>query len=100
MSRSHKIISPITFEEYNAFAGLTWQEKKVAYLFAVEHMSSTDIADRLFCQPGTVRTHIKRIYMKLGINDRETLRFFLARIEFAFPLDEVRLALRKGIRDE
>lgn len=99
MARAHKIISPITFEEYNAFAGLTWQEKKVAYLFAVEHMSSTDIADRLFCQPGTIRTHIKRIYLKLGITDREDLRFFLARIEYAFSLDEVRLSLKKGIND-
>jgi DNA-binding CsgD family transcriptional regulator len=52
-----------------AFAPLTPREREVLQL-AAEGLSGPNIAERLFVSPGTVKTHFKHIYEKLGVRDR------------------------------
>ncbi|MET8214140.1 response regulator transcription factor, partial [Streptomyces sp. NPDC005373] len=53
-------------------AQLTAREREVTVL-AAEGLSNTEIADRLFISPLTVRTHIQRSLTKLGARDRTQL---------------------------
>jgi DNA-binding CsgD family transcriptional regulator len=51
------------------FAPLTPRERQVLQL-AAEGASGPNIAERLFVSPGTVKTHFRNIYEKLGARDR------------------------------
>ncbi len=54
-------------------AGLTPQERKIARMLAYTAASRKDIAGRLPCTEGTLRTHVDRIYRKLGVASRQGL---------------------------
>lgn len=49
---------------------LTEREMEVL-AFLPSHLSSTEIADRLYVSPSTTRTHIKNIYSKLNVHSRD-----------------------------
>ncbi len=48
---------------------LTEREREVLVLVA-RGMTNGDIAAHLFLSEGTVKTHVKRIFAKLGLHDR------------------------------
>jgi DNA-binding NarL/FixJ family response regulator len=52
-----------------ALAELTAREREVLTLVA-QGMSNAEIATKLFLSEGTVKTHLKRIFVKLGVRDR------------------------------
>jgi len=52
-----------------ALDDLTPREREVLVLVA-QGMSNGEIAAKLFLSQGTVKTHVKRIFYKLGLRDR------------------------------
>jgi DNA-binding NarL/FixJ family response regulator len=52
--------------------GLTAREREVMTLVA-EGLSNTEIAERLFLSPATVKTHVSRIMTKVDVRDRSQL---------------------------
>jgi DNA-binding NarL/FixJ family response regulator len=52
--------------------GLTAREKEVAY-FAADGLSNEEIAERLELGTETVKTHLKKIFRKLGVDNRTSL---------------------------
>jgi LuxR family maltose regulon positive regulatory protein len=52
---------------------LTEREREVL-AFIAAGLSNREIEERLFISRNTVRTHIKNLYSKLGVNDREGAR--------------------------
>ena len=52
-----------------ALDALTEREREVLGLVA-HGLSNTEIAEKLVLTEGTVKTHIKRIFMKLDVRDR------------------------------
>jgi two-component system nitrate/nitrite response regulator NarL len=48
---------------------LSEREREIVELTADGH-SVADIADRLYLSPATVKTHLQRVYQKLGVSDR------------------------------
>jgi DNA-binding CsgD family transcriptional regulator len=55
---------------------LSEREREVAEL-AVRGFTNQQIADRLFISPETVKTHIRNISRKLGVNNKKELRAWL-----------------------
>lgn len=52
--------------------GLSPREREV-FLLAVRGLSRREIADALYVSEGTIRTHLARIYRKLGVHSRAEL---------------------------
>jgi DNA-binding CsgD family transcriptional regulator len=59
-------------------AGLSPRQRQVAALVA-RGCSDKEIAERLAISYATVRTHVQRVYFKLGINGRVALTRILQR---------------------
>ncbi len=57
-------------------SGLTWREMEIGCLIH-DGLGKNEIAARLFISPDTVRTHLKKIHKKLGVNNRTQLVAFL-----------------------
>ena len=55
-------------------AGLTAQELQVARLLAQPGTTVREAAVKLFLSPRTVEVHLGRVYRKLGVSDRESMR--------------------------
>ncbi|HTN85411.1 MAG TPA: LuxR C-terminal-related transcriptional regulator [Sorangium sp.] len=53
---------------------LTPREREVASMI-IRGLSNDEIADNLTCSPNTVKTHLQRIYVKLGVESRKMLRY-------------------------
>ena len=53
-----------------SFELLTKREKEIARLYGKTSLSQKDIGKKLFISSTTVKTHIKNIYRKLGVNNR------------------------------
>ena len=60
---------PAANADARALGELTAREREVLVLVARGH-SNAEIADELVLSEGTVKTHVKRIFMKLGLHDR------------------------------
>jgi DNA-binding CsgD family transcriptional regulator len=58
--------------DISAVFGLTWSERQVVSLL-IKGLNPTEIAESLNISVLTVRTHIKRVYSKLGIHTKEQL---------------------------
>lgn len=56
----------------SGWAGLTPMERQVVDLVA-EGLRNTDIADRLFVAPSTIKTHLAHAFAKLGVSNRAEL---------------------------
>jgi len=57
---------------------LTERELQVLALIAREHMSNTEIAERLTIEESTVESHVHHILQKLGVHTRnEAARLYL-----------------------
>src|SRR6266568_3074621 len=58
--------------ETNGWAALTTSELTVARLVA-EGLTNREVAERLFVSPHTVNSHLRHVFLKLGINSRVEL---------------------------
>ncbi len=57
-------------------AGLTWREMEICCLIH-DGLGRQEIAERLFISTHTVKTHLKKIHKKLGVNSRTQLVAYL-----------------------
>jgi DNA-binding CsgD family transcriptional regulator len=58
--------------ETSGWAALTTSELTVARLVA-EGLTNREVAERLFVSPHTVNSHLRHVFLKLGINSRVEL---------------------------
>lgn len=66
---THAQILSVTFERRFQIPDLTAREYDV-YRAIVRGMSNLEIAEALSLSPNTIDTHIRRLFAKLGVNDR------------------------------
>ena len=60
---------PVLPEPPAALAGLTDREREVLQHLA-RGLSNAEIAERLILGEATIKTHVSRVFMKLGLRDR------------------------------
>jgi len=70
--------------ETRTLAELTDREREVLGLIA-RGLSNTEIAELLFLSEGTVKTHVKRIFAKLGVRDRAQAVVFAYEVGLVEP---------------
>jgi DNA-binding NarL/FixJ family response regulator len=70
--------------QVEALEELTGREREVLSLVA-KGMSNAEIAQALFLSEGTVKTHIKRIFYKLGLRDRTQAVIFAYNVGIVQP---------------
>jgi DNA-binding NarL/FixJ family response regulator len=70
--------------QVEALEELTSREREVLSLVA-KGMSNAEIAQSLFLSEGTVKTHIKRIFYKLGLRDRTQAVIFAYNVGIVQP---------------
>jgi two-component system, NarL family, nitrate/nitrite response regulator NarL len=63
------IAKEIRLRTDDAPSSLSQREREILGMTA-EGKSAAEIADRLYLSPATVKTHLQRIYQKLGVSDR------------------------------
>ena len=56
----------------SGWESLTPSERRVAYLVG-QHLSNGEIAERLFVSTTTVKSHLNRVFAKLGLSSRAQL---------------------------
>lgn len=66
---AHHRVPPSGARDAQSFGELTPREREVLVLLARGN-SNAEIAEQLVLSEGTVKTHVKRIFMKLGLRDR------------------------------
>ncbi|RYV04183.1 hypothetical protein SOPP22_00095 [Shewanella sp. OPT22] len=71
LARHEKDDTPLV--EDNIFAQLTQKELTVVELILANH-KNTEIAQKMFIELSTVKTHINNIYKKLNISNRQQLK--------------------------
>jgi DNA-binding NarL/FixJ family response regulator len=59
--------------------GLTERERQV-FVLAADGLRKEDIGDRLYISPATARTHLQRIYKKLGLHSQSELMAMSMRV--------------------
>lgn len=64
---------------FSAIESLTGREKEV-FRIAASGASRSRIAELLFISPETVRTHLQRVYSKLGLHSQAELMTFAVRV--------------------
>ena len=70
--------------QVEALEELTEREREVLS-YVAKGMSNAEIAQTLFLSEGTVKTHIKRIFYKLGLRDRTQAVIFAYDVGFVQP---------------
>jgi two-component system nitrate/nitrite response regulator NarL len=63
------IAKEIRLRTKDAPSSLSQREQEILGMTA-EGKSAAEIADRLYLSPATVKTHLQRVYQKLGVSDR------------------------------
>lgn len=75
---------PASADDTKALAELTDREREVLGLIA-RGMSNGEIAAELYLSEGTVKTHVKRIFSKLGVRDRAQAVVFAYEVGLVEP---------------
>ncbi len=82
MARTHpgeSLLTPEQWKQVGSQFRLTRRELSVAMLM-FEGKTRNQIARRLHCAPGTVRTYIDRLFAKLDVQDRLGMALRIVRV--------------------
>jgi DNA-binding NarL/FixJ family response regulator len=72
----HLVDGALLLEEERPLSRLTRREREILGLVA-EGRTNTEIAERLWVSPGTVRKHLDNVYAKLGVHTRTAAAAFV-----------------------
>lgn len=65
-------LSPSKFDEFSTYYEFTSREKEILKLI-IAYKSAQEISDELYIAPGTVKTHMHKIYQKVNVTKRSQL---------------------------